>query len=81
MYLLNRVLCRIIVVTCDGHSGVNDVEGVDDSACDKDDKRQVLRSVLQYYNSLNSAGFEGMLVSLPAEGFENYLEKERNAFQ
>lgn len=43
IYLSGRVPCKITVATCGVHWGVNDVEAVDDSACDKDDKPLVWR--------------------------------------
>lgn len=74
------VLCRTIVATCDEHWAVDDVEEVDDSACDKDDKPRVWRSVSRYCNSRNFANSAGTLVSLPAGVLENSLHRQTKTF-
>lgn len=79
-YLLSRVLCRTIVATCGAHSGVNDAEVADDSACDKDDKPLVWRSVSRYCNSQNFVNSARTPVSLPAEVLENSLHKYKTHF-
>lgn len=70
------VLCRIIVATCDGHWAVDDVGGVDGSACDKDDKPRVWRLVSRYCNSQNFANSAGTPVSLPVGVLENSLHRQ-----
>lgn len=74
------VLCRIIVATCDGHWAVDDVGGVDGSACDKDDKPRVWRLVSRYCNSQNFANSAGKPVSLPVGVLENSLHRQNENF-
>lgn len=75
VYLSGRVPCRTTVATCDAHWGANGAEAVDGSACDKDDKPPVWRSVSRCCNSPSFADSAGRPVSLPAEVLENSLRK------
>lgn len=66
-------LCRTVVAACDERSVVSVVEGVDDSACDKDGKPLASRSVWRYYNLPNFVNSAKRRGSLPAEVLESYL--------
>jgi len=69
-------LCRTVAATCGERSAVNVVGRVDDSACDKGDKRPASRSAWRCCNPPSFADFARRRVSLPAEVLGSCLHRK-----